>query len=531
MRKFIFISFFLLLCSQIFAQSKVINTYQNPVISKDFPDPSIIRVGDVWYAVGTSSEWAPYFPIMKSTDLVNWETIGSVFKNKTDLAEGNFWAPEFYQENGEYYVFYSARRKDKGGMCIGVASSQNPAGPYKDGGVFLCDANGSIDPYLFKDDDGKYYMIWKEDANSKNLPVTIWAQEFDLLKYKLLGEKFKLISNTETWEGTLVEAPCLVKKNGYYYLFYSAQGCCGQWCKYAMGVARSMSIKGNWEKYKSNPIVSENRFFKCAGHGTITDDAKGRNFMLYHAYNQLSGVSMGRQAVLDEIIWTEDNWVSLKFSQSPTAQAPVPFEGTIQKSVSDYEENFSNTELPLVWQTDFRNKPDYKLDSKNGGILLMADTNEGDSSSMAGSVMGISPDAATFKFSTALTLDSTLKEVTRGLVYYGDSANFIALCYTNKQLELWRVVGNKKQIVQAAKLSAPFQNLHLQLTVTNGNRVKAFWSGDDVNWYKFYPIDANGYLSAEGLAPWDRGMRAGFMVKNKVEKSGIFEYFKIQYSN
>ncbi|HEY1123954.1 MAG TPA: hypothetical protein VGE67_20210, partial [Haloferula sp.] len=38
-------------------------TYQNPVIAADFADPSIILVGDTYYATGTSSEWAPHYPI------------------------------------------------------------------------------------------------------------------------------------------------------------------------------------------------------------------------------------------------------------------------------------------------------------------------------------------------------------------------------------------------------------------------------------------------------------------------------------
>lgn len=47
-------------------------TFTNPVIRGDVPDPSVIRIGDTYYAAGTSSEWAPQYPLFTSKDLVNW---------------------------------------------------------------------------------------------------------------------------------------------------------------------------------------------------------------------------------------------------------------------------------------------------------------------------------------------------------------------------------------------------------------------------------------------------------------------------
>ena len=43
------------------------------------PDPCVIRWNDVFYAVGTSSEWAPFYPVYASDDLVNWEHKSYVF--------------------------------------------------------------------------------------------------------------------------------------------------------------------------------------------------------------------------------------------------------------------------------------------------------------------------------------------------------------------------------------------------------------------------------------------------------------------
>ena len=43
--------------------------FTNPVIHGDLADPTVIRWGKSYYAAGTSSEWAPSYPVYKSDDL------------------------------------------------------------------------------------------------------------------------------------------------------------------------------------------------------------------------------------------------------------------------------------------------------------------------------------------------------------------------------------------------------------------------------------------------------------------------------
>ena len=105
-----------LLCSSFLAAHGTVRAaelYQNPVAAGDYPDPSVIRVGKDYWATATSSEWGPPFPILHSTDLVNWERLGVVFPRRRlacffplfrpgalpiELARGGFpdclcWAP------------------------------------------------------------------------------------------------------------------------------------------------------------------------------------------------------------------------------------------------------------------------------------------------------------------------------------------------------------------------------------------------------------------------------------------------------
>jgi beta-xylosidase len=63
------------------------------------------------------------------------------------------WAPDAAYKNGTYYLYFSA--KDKQGIFrIGVATSKNPAGPFKAQPEAI-KGSFSIDPAVFLDDDGK----------------------------------------------------------------------------------------------------------------------------------------------------------------------------------------------------------------------------------------------------------------------------------------------------------------------------------------------------------------------------------------
>src|SRR5689334_17090786 len=95
--------------------------YRNPVIPGDYPDPSIIRVGKEFWATATSSEWGPQFPLLRSTDLVNWEQVGSVFAHRPAWAAANFWAPEISAYKGKYYVYYVGRKSGEP-LSVAVAS-------------------------------------------------------------------------------------------------------------------------------------------------------------------------------------------------------------------------------------------------------------------------------------------------------------------------------------------------------------------------------------------------------------------------
>ncbi|HEX8539636.1 MAG TPA: family 43 glycosylhydrolase, partial [Cystobacter sp.] len=116
----------------------------NPVLSGDFADPSVIKVGEDYWASATSSEWAPQYPLLHSKDLLHWEQVGTVFTQQPTWSEANYWAPELAVDKGRYYVFYTAKKRN-GPLCVAVATSAQPQGPYTDHGPLVCEELGSID--------------------------------------------------------------------------------------------------------------------------------------------------------------------------------------------------------------------------------------------------------------------------------------------------------------------------------------------------------------------------------------------------
>ncbi|RYD89853.1 MAG: beta-xylosidase, partial [Sphingobacteriales bacterium] len=201
------------------------------VITGDFADPSIIRANNAYYAVGTSSEWAPHFPIYISSDLKSWKQTGYVFDKAPDWTMGSFWAPEYYFMNDTYYIYYTARRKSDKISCIGVASSKYPDRGFTDHGVIIEQGKEAIDGFIYNY-NGQLYITYKA-YGLDNRPIEILGRKLSADGLKAEGEPFSLLRD-DTRIG--LEGQSILKKDDYYYLFYSAGNCCGGGCSYNVRV-------------------------------------------------------------------------------------------------------------------------------------------------------------------------------------------------------------------------------------------------------------------------------------------------------
>lgn len=483
-------------------------TYHNPAMAGDFPDPSVIRIGQDYWAAATSSEWAPEFPILHSRDLVNWEVVGAVFHKRPDWSTGSYWAPEISQDGGRFFIYYAARKKG-GPMCVAVATANRPQGPYTDRGPLVCQEVGSIDGFPVTDENGRRYLLWKEDGNSVSKPTPIWAQPLSQDGTKLVGERQELFHNDQAWEkhatlpyGDLVEGPAVVRHNGWFYIFYSGNFCCARECNYMIGVARSRKLLGPWEKNPANPIMRGNETWKCPGHGTVVRDQRGRDFLLYHAYKADDFVYVGRQALLDEIEWGSDGWPTINGGRGPSNNAVSPFAAVDRAAEYSFFDDFRSSQLLPGWQWPQFNEPDIRIESRNRGQLVLAPSSANQSKvDVLGAVIGRSTTVGNYVASARLNTRAMRARASGGLSAYGDNENALGLSVSNNRLTLWRLEKGALQTV--AEANAPNSAaLTLRMTAREGHRYRFAYSSDERRW-----TDIGEELDGSYLPPWDRGVR------------------------
>ena len=78
--------------------------------------------------------------------------------NDVPWAKGQMWAPDAHEKDGKYFLYFPA--KDYEGIFrIGVATGSSPIGPFTAQAKAI-EGSFSIDPAVFKDDDGNYYMYF-----------------------------------------------------------------------------------------------------------------------------------------------------------------------------------------------------------------------------------------------------------------------------------------------------------------------------------------------------------------------------------
>lgn len=304
----------------------------------------IVRMGDPYVLLSSDGHYYMYgttdekegFRAYRSDDLRSWEPLGFVYVGNTDSSwtKDCFWAPEVYEINGKYYMFFSANTKynpdnELEVFRIGVLVSDKPEGPFVemydrplfDPGYPIIDAN------VFLDDDGQYYLYfsrccYKHPVESE---ISEWAKRNGLydeieeswvygVKLKpdfsgvdgepvlLLCPPEKMSDLQSEWESRSVtcgeanrrwtEGSCLVKKDGVYYMMYSANYYMGE--NYAIGYATSDSPLGPFVKSPDNPILQKNTAeggdITGVGHNSVTYSRDGKDiYCVYHGRTSATG--------------------------------------------------------------------------------------------------------------------------------------------------------------------------------------------------------------------------------------------------
>jgi arabinan endo-1,5-alpha-L-arabinosidase len=316
--------------------------YANPVLDENFPDPAVLRAPDgFYYAYATQGEAGGRMhniQIARSRDLVRWERLDDALPVKPRWASRtqDFWAPDVSRRDGRYFLYYSAKpdaalADDKRGLCLAVATADRPEGPFVDSGRPLLCGEGfvNIDPFAFDDPaTGKRLLYWGSGFG----PIKVQELAPDRLGFAPGTRPLPLVSTVKTDDPAdyrrLVEGAWVVRRQGWYYLFFSGDNCCGPKAHYAVMVARSRSATGPFEA-RGVMLAARGRWL-APGHNSIIADARGTDWMLYHAVDTRrprakpgDEINSRRVMLLDRIAW-RDGWPRIRDGGPSTDPKPAP---------------------------------------------------------------------------------------------------------------------------------------------------------------------------------------------------------------
>jgi arabinan endo-1,5-alpha-L-arabinosidase len=295
-------------------------TFANPALNADFPDPAVLKAPDgFYYAYATQTDRNPplvNLQVARSRDLVRWEWLGDALPAKPGWASKtwDFWAPHVVRHDGRYFLYYSAKpdaalTDDKKGLCLAVATSDRPEGPFTDVGRPLqCgESFVNIDPMAFDDPaTGKRLLFW----GSGFKPIKVRELAPDRISFAAGSAAVDLVPAVKDSDyEDLVEGAWVVRRGGFYYLFYSGENCCGKDAHYAVMVARSRRATGPYEKL-GHPILEARAPWLAPGHNSVIDDSAGQSWIVYHAVDVRQPgepVNTRRVMLIDRILW-KNGW-------------------------------------------------------------------------------------------------------------------------------------------------------------------------------------------------------------------------------
>jgi len=347
-----------------------VNTYINPVLPGDHPDPTLLKVGGDFYHCGSSFHFIPYMPIYHSKDLVHWEVIGRVLPPSkagwvSDRPSAGTWQGAITYFYGSYWIYFSSNGQ---WFC----KSDFPAGPWSDPvEVKTNPVTGPLgyDNSIFIDDDGTPYMVIKNGQKVNR----IQALGHD---GQLTGTVINLDWINAKLQYSWAEGPVMCKRNGYYFYFPAGDVSGGQY------VLRTKELKADstkWErlgiffKPETDPNVGFHRPNHMSAPVLLADGTWWTIAQSYEKYDNDDWSGTGRQTSLYQVIWEGDRPWGVAPTTEPLEKPNLPQAGILWRCVQSDE--FESNVLSPNWH--FMTKKaaaSYSLTARKGWIRLLPET-------------------------------------------------------------------------------------------------------------------------------------------------------------
>ena len=278
-------------------------------------DVSVLEEGGKYYMCCTGGGmWV-------SDDLLNWEF---------HAVEHIPVAPDLAKFNGKFYLT---------GNTDHVYVADNPLGPYEDLGLFKNTGpvengwNGGFDTKIFIDDDNQPYLFWPGRGISGIYGVKLNPNDMTEFMDKpthLFGfnpmHAWERYGEMNEYPGVAwIEGPWVIKRNGIYYLEYSASGT--QWKTYAEGYYTATSPLGPYTYAPNNPLLRKTEgLVTGTAHGSIVKVKDKDEWWQFYTI-VLSNPPGGRRIGMDKVEFDSDGLM-----YCTVTDIPQPAPGTVART-------------------------------------------------------------------------------------------------------------------------------------------------------------------------------------------------------
>ena len=479
----------------------------NPILRGFNPDPSICRVGDIYYIATSTFEWFPGVQVFRSTDLNDWTLVARPL-NRADLLDMRgvpdscgVWAPCLSYADGKFWLAYTnAKRFD---------------GDFKDTPNYLtwCETvdgdwaepvylnSSGFDPSLFHDEDGRKWlvnMVW-DHRPDRTYFYGIMLQEYSVDEARLVGSRTHIFPGSKLG---CTEGPHLYKRNGYYYLM-TAEG--GTGYHHAVTLARSRNLEGPYEIDPAGSFITAKDApgapLQRCGHGSYVETPDGEHLVAHLCSRPIGDrrrSPLGRESALRRVVWSEDGWLRL---ESGEASAPLD-----PNYAEDQRYTFDTGELHSDFQ--WLRTPDpgevFDLSARPGSLRLMGRESLGSLFNQA----LLARRQTTFIYTAETCVEFLPEDFQQmaGLVCYynGHKYHYLYLSYdplVGRHLGIMSCEGDLslhgKYPIQDSLVTIPGDKAVYLKAEVNFEELQFFWSLDGAGWTPIGPKLDAGVLSDE----------------------------------
>ncbi|WP_454041402.1 glycoside hydrolase family 43 protein [Cellulosimicrobium sp. Marseille-Q8652] len=343
-------------------------------------DPALVVDDDgTWYVYSTglaNREKGGTIQVWSSADEgVTWASEGTVWDEipawiDEHFADGappdNLWAPEVYEHDGTYYLYYSASRFGTNTSLTALATNttldpDDPDHAWVDQGLVIESpqdiAGGktfnAIDAGIVEDADGTPYMAIGSHWYGIFLVEISWPSGKPVPG--AVADATHLVDRFAP--GNRVEAPFITEHDGWYYLLVSFDACCqGADSTYHVAVGRSRSVTGPYRDAEGRDMVGGGGTTLLDTHGAVVGPGGQSVFddvLAFHYYDASNAqVPYFPTLGLQRLAWV-DGWPVVDATVgAPTVLAGPQGTDVAQGDAATFAVDVSGAPAPVVtWET------------------------------------------------------------------------------------------------------------------------------------------------------------------------------------